>query len=599
MANDVLRVILQFDNSQYKREAKEAASATGQIATEAKNTGTATGRMSGQMRQAGTVLKAGFAAVGVKAILDVVGQMDAMNIRAEAVGRRFETVFAEMTNTARDWATEQRAAFGESQTGMESLMAATQDLLVPMGFTRDEALGMTQEILTTANALSEWTGGTRTAAEAQEIATKAILGERDGLVELGVKISEADVQARLAAKGQQGLTGVALEQAKAQATLELIMDKSTDALTAYEDRAGSALATQKDLESQTKDLAETWAKNLEPTINDAKTSVAGLTQFVADLSSVMSSATGEAGSWFDALKILMPGFDGMVQVAGFLGDAMHWVAETLGDADEETKALADSTEQLARDSARGRGRSDEYAAALKGQADAADETADKTGELTSALRSYMTALDEATSPVSAAIGAISRLEEAQANLIAVQGDSSASAEDLAAAHFAVFEAMVEAQGAIDKVDPSALTTAIDGLATALGISEEEARDLLEALGLLDGKTVTTTVIRQFEDRRVLAGVRGAGPDRQHGGAFGRHQMFRAGEQNKPELMIIPGDAGQVFSHVDSRRLINALSRGGSGTMVTNFNVAGNLDPEAVRISHMLAGIQRRIETRRR
>ena len=67
------------------------------------------------------------------------------------------------------------------------------------------------------------------------ILTKAYLGERDALTSLGIKISEADVQARLAANGQDELTGAALEQAKAVATQQLIFEKSTDAQKAWSD----------------------------------------------------------------------------------------------------------------------------------------------------------------------------------------------------------------------------------------------------------------------------------------------------------------------------------------------------------------------------
>ena len=101
------------------------------------------------------------------------------------------------------------------------------DLLVPMGFTRDQAAGMSTDVIGLSGALSEWTGGTRSAAEVADILQKGMLGERDALKSLGISITEADVAAQLAADGNDKLTGSALAQAKAQATLTLYMAKTT------------------------------------------------------------------------------------------------------------------------------------------------------------------------------------------------------------------------------------------------------------------------------------------------------------------------------------------------------------------------------------
>jgi hypothetical protein len=278
-------------------------------------------------------VKIGLGALAGSQMLDAISAIDRMNIRAEAVGKRFETVFGETTVMAREWASEQREAFGLSQTGMEDVMAATQDLLVPMGLTRDQAFEMSKEILTTANALSEWTGGTRSAEEAQRIMTKAILGERDGLVELGVKISEADVQTRLAEKGQKGLTGTALEQAKAMATLELITGKSTDALAGYEDRAGSAIAKQKELTSSTAETAEVWAEELKPLLDNAKVVLNDLGTMVASLNDRNVEAAESTGGWKAELG-------GLFQNLGPVGEALHMVAEgTREQADEAKQAV--------------------------------------------------------------------------------------------------------------------------------------------------------------------------------------------------------------------------------------------------------------------
>ena len=182
---------------------------------------------------------AGLALMGPE-LIDLGGKLDTWKLKVD-------TVFGSSASTIRDWADQNNELFGITDEELAGLAASFGDLIKPMGFTSSEAASMSKDVVGLAGALSEWTGGSRSAAEVSEILAKAMLGERDGLVELGIKISEADVQARLAAKGQDKLTGAALEQAKAIATQELIFQKSTDAQKAYADggnetiRAGNKL----------------------------------------------------------------------------------------------------------------------------------------------------------------------------------------------------------------------------------------------------------------------------------------------------------------------------------------------------------------------
>lgn len=152
------------------------------------------------------------------------------------------SVFEDQGAAVRKWADQNNEAFGVSVQELEGLTASFGDLLKPMGFTASETASMSKDVVGLSGALSAWTGGNKSAAEVTDILAKAMLGERDGLVELGIKISDLDVQQKLAAKGQDKLTGAALEQAKAVATQELIFAKSTDAQKAW---ANGSLDAQK------------------------------------------------------------------------------------------------------------------------------------------------------------------------------------------------------------------------------------------------------------------------------------------------------------------------------------------------------------------
>ncbi len=170
-------------------------------------------------------LATGVALMGPQ-LFDLQGKLQAWALKTD-------TVFEGSAAAVKKWADANNEAFGVTDEELAGLAAGFGDLLKPMGFTAQQASEMSMDVVGLSGALSEWSGGTRSAAEVSEILAKAMLGERDSLKELGISITEADVQTRLAAKGQDKLTGAALEQAKALATQELIFEKSTDAQKAY------------------------------------------------------------------------------------------------------------------------------------------------------------------------------------------------------------------------------------------------------------------------------------------------------------------------------------------------------------------------------
>jgi len=129
---------------------------------------------------------------------------------------------------------------------------------------------MSLEVTKLSGALAEWSGWTRTAEESADALRKAMLGEREMLKTYGVKISEADVAQRLLDKWMQDLTWSALEQQKAIATLELAMERSTDAQTAFKNGWDSLLRTQNELKARLQETKETMAMALQPTIQSVQ-----------------------------------------------------------------------------------------------------------------------------------------------------------------------------------------------------------------------------------------------------------------------------------------------------------------------------------------
>ena len=205
-------------------------------------------------------------------LLTVVGvvagakAMRELGFRIQDLDKKARMVFAGQLPLVRRWADANKRAFGLSRRETVGLAASFADLLIPMGFTRSEAAKMSTDVVGLAGALSKWTGGTKSVDEVSRSLSKAMLGEREELKELGISITEAEVQGRLLEKGQQDLTGTALQQAEAIATQELIMEKSKDAQAAWAKGGKDASEAQKGLSSMISEVKEKLATALTPAI---------------------------------------------------------------------------------------------------------------------------------------------------------------------------------------------------------------------------------------------------------------------------------------------------------------------------------------------
>lgn len=204
------------------------------------------------------------AAFTVDAIVGYGKQLFELGAQMEVLTLKAQTVFGDTLPQITTEAEANAAAMGLTTAQYVNAAAAIQDLLIPMGFQRQEATNITLQLTNLNGALSEWTGGQIRSEEVARILSKALLGEREELKQLGIAIQEADVKARLAEKGLDKLTGTMLQQAKAAATLELITEKSVDAQTAYANNTDTVVRKQAELQAKLAQIRENLATLLIP-----------------------------------------------------------------------------------------------------------------------------------------------------------------------------------------------------------------------------------------------------------------------------------------------------------------------------------------------
>lgn len=206
-------------------------------------------------------------AAGAFAVDSLLGYGKALfntGIQLDALEKKARTVFGATLPQVTAEAEKNAAAMGLTTTQYINAAAAIQDILIPMGFQRKEAADISTQLINLSGALSEWTGGQVSATQVSDILSSALTGEREQLKQLGIVLQQSDIDTRLAEKGLSKLTGTMRQQAEAAATLELILEKSTDAQTGFANGADSAVRRQAELTAKIQETAEKLSRLLLP-----------------------------------------------------------------------------------------------------------------------------------------------------------------------------------------------------------------------------------------------------------------------------------------------------------------------------------------------
>lgn len=276
-----------------------------------------------------------------QAVVDYGKELFKLGTEMEVLTKKARTVFGEALPLVTEQAEKNAAAMGLSVSQYINASAAIADLLIPMGFQREEAANISTNLTNLSGALSEWTGGQKSAKEVTDILGKAILGEREELKSLGIAIAEEDVKNRLKEKGLEKLTGTMLQQAKAAVTLELITEKSIDAQTAYIGNSDTLVRKQAELSAKFTTIKEQLATALipvfhrlfeiaEPVVTTFFDLVTALFNGEKATSSMSGGMKIAATIWGNAGKVVKFLWDVFVALGGFLLNNFGGVIEFVG-----------------------------------------------------------------------------------------------------------------------------------------------------------------------------------------------------------------------------------------------------------------------------
>jgi len=271
---------------------------------------------------AGGFIAAGTIGVGIltEKLISGATALFHAGVEMEVLSKKAEKVFGEALPLVTAEAEKNANQIGLTISQYTDMSAAIGDLLIPMGFQRTEAAAISTQLVNLSGALSEWSGGVRTSTEVNQILSKALLGEREGLKQLGISIQEADVKARLADKGLDKLTGTMLQQAKAAATLELILEKSADAQDAYAQNSDTLVRKQAEINAKFGEIKDTLTAALIPVFSRLVNAAVPFADILAKTIKLLIDGEEPTGKYAKSVKFLS------LAVLGIISQFTAWFA---------------------------------------------------------------------------------------------------------------------------------------------------------------------------------------------------------------------------------------------------------------------------------
>ena len=205
------------------------------------------------------------------------GMLDA-GMQLEATEAKFNTVFKGMTDDATAFIMEFKKLTPLTIAEARGVASGIQDLLVPMGFAREEATELTGGFMHLIGALANFNNSTHTAQEVAMALSSALVGEYESMRRLGVVTSKTAIDQRVLAMGLADTEEEITDQMRAVALLEIVTESSADALAAYTEANLDAKTKMGLMKTEIIDVAAQLGVSLLPIIQKVVEWVRNLTE---------------------------------------------------------------------------------------------------------------------------------------------------------------------------------------------------------------------------------------------------------------------------------------------------------------------------------
>lgn len=239
--------------------------------------------------------------------------IEAASTAQQAMGG-VNAVFGSSADAIHNWSKTAADEVGLSGAAYETMAAQVGGALTGMGVSQADAATATHDLMLRAADLASVFGGDTT--QATEAITSAFRGEYDALQRLVPSINAAKVEAYMAAKGQDKLTGAAADTAKAQAIMAIIMEGSATAAGNFAKEADTAEGAQQRANAAYQDAIAQIGTALLPLVTELATAFAGVAKWVGENSTLVLALGGVLGTLGVAILAVNAGMAAWTAIQG-------------------------------------------------------------------------------------------------------------------------------------------------------------------------------------------------------------------------------------------------------------------------------------------
>lgn len=213
-----------------------------------------------------------------------------------------DSVFGKNAATVKQWANDAATSVGLSKGEYAEFASVLGAQLNNLTGDADLAMSGTQDLITLGADLAATFGGTT--SEAVDALSAALRGEADPAERYGLALNQTQVNAYLAAKGLDNLTGDALTAAKAQAVMELATEQAGGAVGQYGRELDTVAGAQQTASAQWKNAKSDLGNALLPAVAAVTSKLADMAKWLSDNKSLVTTFAAVVGSLAAAILLV-------------------------------------------------------------------------------------------------------------------------------------------------------------------------------------------------------------------------------------------------------------------------------------------------------
>lgn len=298
------------------------------------------GKLTKTIRGLAPVITAAFAA---QHLVRFTKELSRMAIEIQQLDQKAAIVFGKSLPLVTRESEKAANAIGLTAREFRSAAAGVADILVPLGFARRESAQLAVETTKLAGAISNWSGGQYSAAEAAQILQKALVGETEQLKSVGIVVDQTSKQFNERVAILQRDENLTMQQAKALEILRQVTQQSADAQTAFAEGTENIAVKLAQANARAREATEAFAEMITPAL-------IGLTNAYATSISNLASVSNSSRSAFEKITTVLASFTGtagQVALAQAVAraDALAALFENIGGADAADQ-IAQLNEEL-------------------------------------------------------------------------------------------------------------------------------------------------------------------------------------------------------------------------------------------------------------